>query len=114
MAFKNNLKRRVEFRIIGRTFTTSAPKRYFKCDFEFEYKHFQFSNHLLSFSGDMIYYDPKNYSKTVKTYALSFKTTMFEESDPHAKCKNYPTEKYKNFKQCDDEFLKNFFEQQNV
>ena len=30
----------------------------------------------------MIYYDPKNDSKTVKTYALSFTTTMFEESDP--------------------------------
>ena len=62
----------------------------------------------------MIYYDPKNDSKTVKTYALSFTTTMFEESDPHEKCKNYPTEKYKNFKECDDEFLKDFFGQQNV
>ena len=39
--FKNDLKRRVEFKIIGRNFTTSAPKRYaitfyFNYGFKFE------------------------------------------------------------------------------
>ena len=69
------------------------------------------SENQVLFSGDPIEIPKKdkNEDNQFTEYSLTFSKTISLENDASQMCKNYPNEKFQNYKKCDDFFIQQTF-----
>ena len=43
-----------------------------------------------------------------KTYAIDIKESVFMEDDPSKNCRVYPNKDFQSYRECDDQFMKDY------